>query len=131
MSTIFCHNPNINLFRGAAHGVALSRHFLPQPTKIYGNLLGIAQVCHDFVHFATPAETCQAIYFVQLCKKYLTIVSELHYNRRRAFKNNLHKCRKKFLTIPGVARILPGWARGLAQRLHVLKKILPTPAKKT
>jgi len=92
------------------------------------------QVSIICAYYTVPAETSQSIYFRQLCKKYLTIGSELHYNWRRAFttKKILHNCRKKFLTIPGLARILPGWARGPApRRLAVSKKILPNRAKKT
>ena len=61
------------------------------------------QVYLNFVQFDTPAETCQSIYFVQLCKKYLTIGSLLHYNRRRAFTTQkiMHNCHQKVLDNPG------------------------------
>ena len=62
------------------------------------------QVCLDLPHCATPAETCQSIYFVQLCKKYLTIGSLLYYNRRRAFttQKSMHNCHQKVLDNPGL-----------------------------
>jgi len=34
------------------------------------------------------------------------------------------------LTLPGFAGILPGWARGLPRRLHILKKFCPIVKKR-
>ena len=62
------------------------------------------QVCLNLPHCATPAETCQSIYFVQLCKKYLTIAD--HYCIIGAALLQPKKlctiATKKFLTIPGL-----------------------------
>ena len=38
MSNNFCRTPNINLFRGAAHDLGMSRIILPSGAKIFVNL---------------------------------------------------------------------------------------------
>ena len=86
MSNNFCHTPNINLFRGAAYEIAAVKCFLH---LICQNFRKFATLCPGLPQFAIicyPAETCQAIYLHQLCKKYLTTAGLLLYNRRRAFK---------------------------------------------
>ena len=51
------------------------------------NLLLFASTLPRFSTIHYPAETCQSIYLHQLCKKYLTIVAALLYNRRALLKN--------------------------------------------
>ena len=107
-------------------------------TPIVQNFLKLSRVCPGFPRFAvimpSPAETCQAIYFRQLCKKYLT--SSAHYciigaARRLQSKKLCTNAAKKFLTSRASCVILPGWARGLPRRLARLKIILCICAKKT
>ena len=101
MSNLFCRNPNASEFRGAAYEIAAVKCFLH---LICQNFRKFAVLCPGLPQFAIicyPAETCQAIYLVQLCKKYLTTAGLLLYNRRRAFA--------KF--IPGLAQIVLDFAR--------------------
>jgi len=117
MSNLFCRNPNASEFRGAAHDLIVSRIIFSNLPKLSKIVAGMPQVSTICANYTVPAETSQAIYFHELCKKYLT--SSAHYciigAARLALLKILHNCRKKFLTIPGLARILPGWARGLAE----------------
>ena len=115
MSNLFCRNPNASEFRGAAYEIAAVKCFLH---LICQNFRKFAVLCPGLPQFAIicyPAETCQAIYLVQLCKKYLTFADALLYNRRRAFANLSRALPKYFLTLPRYARIIPGWARGLTK----------------
>ena len=79
-----------------------------------------------------PAETCQAIYFRQLCKKYLTIGSELHYNWRRAFYNQkiLHNCPQKVLDNPGICLYTTRVGTGSAPKTTRLEKNFVQSCKK-
>jgi len=109
MSNLFCHNPNASELRGAAYEIAAVKCFLH---LICQNFRKFAAFCPGLPQFAIicyPAETCQAIYLVQLCKKYLTFADVLLYNRRRAFI--------KF--IPGLAQIVLDFARLCAYTTRV------------
>jgi hypothetical protein len=131
MSRSFFVKANAGELRGAAHDLIVSRIIfsnLPKFTKIIAGMPQVSTIC---ANYTVPAETSQSIYFRQLCKKYLT--SSAHYCIiGAALLKQMHNCRKKFLTTPGLACILPGWARGLGpRRLRLFKKILPNRAKKT
>ena len=76
-----------------------------------------------------PAETSKFDLFAQLPKKGLDFALLCHYNWRAALFNKFGQLPQIILTSLCLARIIPGWARGPAQRPHVCEKILPSPAK--
>jgi len=93
-------------------------------SKIFQNYRGVAQVFQIMHNYTVPAETCQPIYFHELCKKYLTIGSELHYNWRRAFYNQkiLHNCPQKVLDNPGICLYTTRVGTGSAPKTTRLEK---------
>ena len=72
MSNLFCRNPNASEFRGAAHDLIVSRIIFSNLPKLSKIVAGMPQVSTICANYTVPAETSQAIYFHELCKKYLT-----------------------------------------------------------
>ena len=99
-------------------------------SKIIQNYRGVAQVFQIMHNYTVPAETCQSIYFHELCKKYLTIASELHYNWRPALYIFVHNCPQKVLDIPGFCAYTTRVGTGSAPKTTRLEKNFVQSCKK-
>ena len=113
---------------------ARPRHVKNFFAQFYQNYPKLSRVCPGFPRFAvimpSPAETCQAIYFHQLCKKYLTIGSELHYNRRALFANFIPGLAQIVLDIPRLCAYNTRVGTGSTKDLRNIKKFCPHPQKR-
>ena len=135
MSNNFCHTPNINLFRGAAYEISAVKcflHLICQNFRKFDTVCPrFASICHILPHpqrLVNRFILCNCAKSTRQSDRNCTIIGAALLQPKKLCTI----ATKKFLTIPGFARIIPGWARGPGlQRLARSEKILPTPAKKT